>query len=77
MKIFLILLILLTKKATTTYGEELKPFQDVSGTVCIVTFYLLFVALFGAAGPSTTLTLLLWETDMTSVSPQWVWENSA
>lgn len=37
MKIFLILLILLTKKATTTYGEKLKPFQDVSGTVCIVT----------------------------------------
>lgn len=38
MKIFLILLVLLTKKATTSYGEKLKPFQDVSGTVCIVTF---------------------------------------
>lgn len=38
MKIFLILFILLTKKATTTYGERLKPFQDVGGTVCIVTF---------------------------------------
>lgn len=38
MKIFLILLALLTKKVTASYGEKLKPFQDVSGTVCIVTF---------------------------------------
>lgn len=38
MKIFLILLVLPTKKAAATYGEKLKPFQDASETVCIVTF---------------------------------------